>query len=250
MTMKLLVRTVAALSLLAPVSAFGDPKQASQAHIAKAMEAHGQNNFELALAELEMAYKLDPVPDLLYAIAQVQVQLDRCGDAIGNYERYLATNPAPQAAADTRQAIAVCKTKVEPAPAPAPDPGPATAPPMATPALPPEPPPEGSRWYQDKLGGVLVIAGVGATIAGAVVYGGARSDLDDAEGASDLDTYRQLVDDARSKRTLSVVLFAGGGALIAAGVVRYVISGGERREARVGVVPARGGGLVTWGGQF
>jgi hypothetical protein len=83
------------------------------------------------------------------------------------------------------------------------------------------------------------------------MYKSASSDLDDAEASHNIDTYRGLVDDAKSKRTISVVFLAGGSALIGAGIARYVIHGrGTRRESQVGMVPARGGGLITWSGGF
>ena len=124
--------------VLAPVLASADKQTAKQAkakaHIAKAMKAHAKNNFSAALGELQAAYALDAQPDLLYAIGQVYVKLDRCGEAITTYQAYLATKPAPQAAADTEQAISTCKAKHDTAPPP--------PPPAAVVAPEPPPPPE------------------------------------------------------------------------------------------------------------
>lgn len=237
-----LARALLVLIVLAPLSAVADPKEEAQGHIAKAMEAHGKNDFATALVELQAAYALDPIPDLLYAIGQVHVKLDRCPEAVAYYEQYLATKPAAQATADTKQAIETCNVT--------------TAPPPPPPEPPPPPPAvtttEPAAWYKDKLGGALVLTGVVASAVGIVMYTGARSDLDDAESAMSLDSYNDLVDSAKSKRLSSVVLVGGGVALIGAGVIRYyLLRGSSNQEARgVGVVPAQGGGLVTWTGQF
>ena len=243
------------------------------------MKAHAKNNFALALKELRTAYALDAEPDLLYAIGQVYVKLDNCVDAIRTYQEFLDTKPEPQATADTEQAITSCKAKLETPPPqepvvappepppepPPPEPPPPPAPPAPAPPVTatPEPPPPSpalpppvevsagtrrSPWYRDKVGDALVIGGVAAGVVGLVMYTGASSALDDAEASGNIDRYRQLVDDASTKRTYAVVLFAGGGALVAAGVTHYVLHRRGKHEARLGMVPTRGGGLVTWSG--
>jgi hypothetical protein len=94
-----------------------------------------------------------------------------------------------------------------------------------------------------------VIGGAAAAIGGIVVYRGAVSDLDAAESSDDLDGYQDLVDQAKSRRTLSIVLVGGGAALVTAGVLRYILrdSGSEHSVA---IAPTTSGGLVTWGGRF
>ncbi len=253
-------------------------KKQSKAHVAKAMKAHAANNFPVALTELQAAYALDADPVLLYAIGQVYAKLDRCNDAIVTYQAFLGTKPSPQAAADTAQAIASCKTNPEPPPPPQPalpppsstvaepapppprppDPAPSPLPPAAPRMRPPGGPsiaviakPARSPWYTDKLGDALVVTGLVSGVIGIVLYTGASSDLDAAEATHDIGQYRNLVEDASTKRTYSVVLLAGGTALIGAGVARYVLRGkSTRRETRVGMVPAHGGGLITWSGGF
>ncbi len=230
-----------ALALATPVLAHADPKADAEAHLAKAMEAHGQNNFEVAAEELKAAYLLDPNPDLLYAIGQVYSKMGRCPDAIEYYQSYLETKPPPQAMVDTKAAIKGCEE--QPAPPP-----PVEKPPppvVVTPGTSPSP------WYKDPVGGVLVGAGVVSAVVGIVLYTGARSDLDAAEDAPSLAEYDDLVDSARSKRTYSVLLLGGGAVLIGAGVARYVMRNRDARETqRVGLVPVDRGGLVTFGGSF
>lgn len=223
---------LAIAALVLPVAAHAGPKEDAQRHIAKAMDAHQRADFATALTELEAAYTADPQPDVLYAIGQVYVKLDRCADAISYYERYLATAPSLEAAGQAQEAIEVCKAKLPPPPAPEPVPPP------------PPPPRHASPWYEDPLGDALVVGGVAALAAGVVLYVGARGELDDAEASMTLPEYQDHLDGARRKRLASVVLIGGGAALVAGGVVRYLT------RDTVSVVPTSGGGLVTWGGDF
>jgi len=230
-----------AVLLATPLVAHAGPKEDALVHLGKAMDAHGQNNFELAAKELEAAYALDPNPDFLYAIGQVYVKLERCPDAIEYYQRYLATKPPAQAMVDTKQAIETCK-KQAPPPDPTPPPPPPPAPVKSSTARP---------WYKDPIGGAFVVAGVASSAIGLVMYSGAVSDLDAAEQAPSLAEYDDLVDRARSRRTYSVLLVGGGLVLIGAGVARYVLRDGDARESqRIGLVPVDRGGLVTFGGSF
>src|SRR5262245_53090659 len=147
----LLVTALVALTGSRPAHA--NPKREARQHVERATQHHKAGEFAEALEELETAYKLDPKPDLLYAIGQVHVKLGQCTEAIRFYERFLATRPARGAASLARQAIQVCKTapppaiesKPEPAvessrPAPEPEPDPPKKP-EARPAPEPEPDP-------------------------------------------------------------------------------------------------------------
>ncbi len=238
---------VALLAVIgAPLTAHAAPADKANEHIGRAMQAHEKGDFSVALAELEAAYAVAPRPELLYAIAQVHVKLDRCADAVAFYERFLATKPGPQDTADTKQAIQTCKAKQQQAAPPPPD----RTPPPPPPSPPPQSAPTTRPWYTDKLGDALVIGGAVSTIVGLVVYSGARSDISDANAAPSYQEHVDLVDDAESKRTLSVVLIGGGVALITAGVLHYML-GDRRIEPRsLAVVPTSEGGLVTWIGRF
>ena len=63
-------------------------------------------------------------------------------------------------------------------------------------------------------------------------YLGARSDLDEAESAADLNTYEDRVDSAHTKRTFSVVLFAGGAVAVGAGIAHYMLRDGRSHSER------------------
>src|SRR5690349_4332587 len=90
----ILVATLAATTLVADAKPRSKPKNKKQelkAHMNRATKAHKAGKFEVALTELEAAYALEADPKLLFAMAQVEQKLDRCGAAIDNYEKFLKT---------------------------------------------------------------------------------------------------------------------------------------------------------------
>jgi tetratricopeptide (TPR) repeat protein len=227
---------------LAPAIAHANPGDDAKAHVARATQAHKEGRFDDARVELEAAYALTPKPELLYALGQVHAKLGRCGDATAYFRRFAATQSDPQVARVIDQAIAACKSAAPPPPA-APPAAPASPPATAA-------PPEGTRWYHDKLGDGLVLAGVAATIFGLVEYRSAVSDLDAAEAATTVTRYLELVGEAHDKRTTALVLTGVGGLLIAGGIVHYALHDRGAEARGVAVAPVPGGGLVTYGGRF
>lgn len=231
---------------LAPAIARATPGDDAKAHVARATQAHKEGRFDDARVELEAAYALTPKPELLYALGQVHAKLGRCGDATAYFRRFAATQSDPQVAKVIDQAIAACKPAAPPA---------AAAPPPAPPAANSAPPapaasPEPARWYHDKLGDALVLAGVTAAIVGLVEYRSAVSDLDAAESATTVARYFELVGEARDKRTTALVLTSVGGLLIAGGIVHYALHDRGTEARGVAVAPVPGGGLVTYEGRF
>ena len=244
-------KLVVAAMLLAAVSiadAAPDAKAESQVHIDAATKAHAAGDFDTALVELQAAYALDPVPDLLYAIGQVYSKLGKCTDASIFFKKFGVAKHDPNVRSVVSQAIAACKPQgpttavVKPPPTPPPH--------EPTPVVVPAPAVETSPFYTDVLGDALVGAGVASSVVGLVFYLGARSKLDDAESAASLAAYNGLVSDAHSERTRAGILLGAGGALVIAGVVRYLMRSDAPESSTVAVVPATGGGLVTWGGSF
>ncbi len=258
-----------------PVLADAGPKEQAKMHVAKATKAHGEGKYDVALRELLAAYQLDPQPDLLFAIAQVYAKLDNCAEAIPFYDKFLATTDDPQARPVVTEAIDTCKARLaqaQPEPAASPPPEPVAAPAVPEPA--PEPKPEvpaptpevrrdepvapvvarvdttARPWYRDSIGDTLVIGGVIAGVVGVVMYGQARSDLDSAETSQTLAGYHDLIDSGHSKRLYSVLFVGGGAALVGAGVAHFLLRDHGGVAGGVGIVPASGGGLVTWSGGF
>jgi tetratricopeptide (TPR) repeat protein len=142
-----------------------------------------------------------------------------------------------------------------------PQPQPVEPPPPPPPVERPEPRPveppvavvtttESSPWYTDPIGDALVVAGVGATVGSLLMYRAAQSEVDKADNAASLELYKEHRDRAEQKQLYTVVLAGSGVALVAAGVLRFALRDGTREQRRVAIVPAAGGGLITWSGGF
>lgn len=217
-----------------------EPKGESKRRVETATALHAGGQHEQARAELIVAYAIDPEPGVLFALGQLHVKLDQCDRAIPFYERYLTTNPDAVPAADTMQAIEVCKTKLA-------NPGSLEPPPPPPPAR-----TDGPAWYGDKLNLALAGGGVVLAVAGVAMYASARGQLDDAEAAPTYQEHVDLVDSAKSKRTTAVLLGTGGAALVGVAVVRFVLRDrdAERKVSAFSVQPRGDGALVTLGGSF
>lgn len=237
---KLLLATLLCLPLSAYAGGKRTPQAEAKQHVAKATEAHGKGDYATALTELEAAYALDPLPDYLYAIGQVEAKLERCADAIATYEKLLASNPGEDYIGPTNEAIDACKAKLPPPPPPEP-----VAP--VAPPPPPPPPPAHEAFYTDILGDALVAVGLGSGVTGIVLYVGARGTVDDAKAAPTYAEQERLVDDAHRRRTYSIAFGAAGAAVLGAGIWRWLSVSGE---SAVVVTPTATGGAVTWMGTF
>ena len=64
-----------------------------------------RQQLEGALDALHLAYQLTPAPWLLFNLAQVQSRLGACSEAADLYQRFLASNPGPEARANAEQAL-------------------------------------------------------------------------------------------------------------------------------------------------
>lgn len=244
--------TIALTLLLASGTAFADAKKEAKVHLEKATAAHKAARYEEALTELKIAYTLDPQPALLYAIGQVHVMQGQCDQAITFYERFIAAHPSPEQAAKASQAIETCKKLAPEKPV---DP--------VNPVIQPQQPVEPliiekpvtvitttRPWYTDVVGDVLVGTGIISGIVGLVFYRGALSTRDEADTVMSYERYDELVADADSKQTLSIVFAASGAALVTAGIISYVVRDRSVESRTVSVVPTSQGGLVTWFARF
>ncbi|HTL35111.1 MAG TPA: hypothetical protein VL326_18410 [Kofleriaceae bacterium] len=266
--------------------ASADPEAEAKPHVEAAQRFYAAGKTAEALDELTIAYKLNPTPTLLYAIAQAHVVLDQCDDAIKFYEQFLATKPKQGPAKLAREAIDHCKATLAARATTSPASGttqhdqPAHEQPQPDQASPDQPAPDqaapdqagseqsspeapahdqtqppvdtdaGSRaWYKNPVAGVLVGGGVVAGAVGIVLYTQARNDLDAAQTAADYNAHHEGIEDARSKRTIAVVSGVGGVALIGAGIAYFVLARPSSGSS-VAVTPAKGGAFVTWGGRF
>jgi len=247
---------VVALAVIAG-TASADPEAEAKVHVDKAATLHGEGNYAEALAELAAAYKIDPQPGLLYAMAQVQVKLQRCADAIPNYEKFIASSPGAVPEKAAHEAIDACKvTLANQAPPPPPDPTPAPVPVPVDPTPPSTPPseptperPGGRAWYKDPVGGIALGGGVVGVVVGVVLYRSATADIDAAEAASNYGASEDLVDRASRRRIYAAIAGTAGAALITTGVIRY-LSVRRHEQHAIAIVPTTGGAVLGFGGRF
>ena len=162
--------TLFALAFTFPLAASAGPREDADAHVARATAANQEGKLELALVELEFAYALDPRPELLFATAQVHAKLGACEVAVTFYERFLATAPPPEAAAQTQEAIGACKLTLTLAAATAEPASP--APPLA--AAPPPPTTESEPLgliIGARVGGIVPLDGLSPFVHGGIELG-------------------------------------------------------------------------------
>lgn len=121
-----------------------------------------------------------------------------------------------------------------------PQPAPAIAPPVDR-----GPRDGGGAWYTDPVGGALVGAGVVGIGVGIGFYMSGRSADRDAGSTDSYSEFLELTDRAESRGRLGVIGMAAGGALVAGGVLWYVLGGGGGADepAVSGWVDPRGGGV-------
>ncbi len=269
----LLLASAIALAIARP--ALADPKVEAKQRVERATTLYEAAQFNDALEELMTAYALDPQPEVLYAIAQVNVRLDRCPQAITFYERFLDTKPKAGPAAAAHKAIEHCKAKpspdphdltptVEPTvkPEPVAEPRPAPkAEPDVTAAPPPVRAPTPARrdvdvvaptahhWYADPPGDVLVGSGIAAGVVGGLFLRAALDSRDQADATTSYRRYSDLVDRAHRDRTYAIVAGAGAVALIGVGCVRIVMHDRDDERA-IAIAPVDRGGIIVWGGRW
>jgi iron complex outermembrane receptor protein len=78
----------------------------ARAHLTAAINAYDLGRYAEAAMEMEQAYQLKPVPDLLYNLAQCYERLNRLTDAATAYRRYLDTKADAQDRATVESRIA------------------------------------------------------------------------------------------------------------------------------------------------
>lgn len=220
---------------------------ASRAHaetadeLVKKAKAHFDvQEYAEAEAELKQAYKLDPKPQILYALAQAQRMAGACDRAIVSYQNFLRTSPPADQAKLAQDNIDTCKAEPKPEPKPEPQPPPKPVPPPAV---------HGVTWSHDWAGHLLVIGGAIAAGAGTYLALQGQSKIDSINSAMFYDDYLARAKDAnsaKSERTLGLVTAGVGGALIIGGIITYVVRSPGKESPTLAIGP-RGEFGVAWG---
>jgi tetratricopeptide (TPR) repeat protein len=213
------IRLVVLAALLAASSvAYGDeppptsgsdqaPHDSADDHIAKARTLHDKGDFEGALAEIATAYKLDPRPELLFALGQLEFNLHHYQAAIDYYERFETTQPTPEQAAIAEQAIGAARAELS-------RPPPSTTPLQAAPA-----PPLHVHWDGIDTG-IAAFGGLAIVASGALLYEALHLARD---GGGTLSDYNDRLDTARHLRIISAASAGAGVIAIGAALLRWRI---------------------------
>jgi tetratricopeptide (TPR) repeat protein len=81
-------------------------------HLAKGRELYDKGDFVHARDELLAAYQLEPRPELLFALGQVELNIGHYRKAIDYYEQFIATGPAADQIALAQQAIGAARARL------------------------------------------------------------------------------------------------------------------------------------------
>jgi hypothetical protein len=188
------------------------------------MIAFEKRNFTLAVTELRAAYSDVPDPSFLYALGQAYRLSGDCAHAREAYLAFIDSNPTEKQREAALANIERCPTTPQAATT-APPPEKQRTKPEAMPVGPPPATERRKAWYEDVPGGVLSGSGVVATVVGAVVFAGGRGQVADADSVTDDGAFAETRVDASSGLTqqrVGLVVMGVGGALITAGILRYV----------------------------
>ena len=212
---------------------------AAQALYDRALKGFETRDYAAAIRDLEAGFALDPRREFLFAEAQAKRLSGDCRGAVVLYQRFLTTKPPALQIDATQIALARCAQELAKKPEVV----------MVTPPPPPPPPqPAPPRWTRDPWGlgltgaGVAAVGvGIGFLVAGEI----ARSDAE--SGSTTYAAYMSRWSTAGGRLDVAVGALAIGGALVAAGVSRFVL---VRRQARAPAVVALWLGPGAIGGSF
>jgi hypothetical protein len=194
-------------------------------HFTAGMDAWLAEDFAAAQRELEAAYAIEPVPELLYSLGQLARLQGDCTQARARFFAYLETGPSPQAAEDTRINIERCVPEEPELPEVAPPPEPEIGPPIETP--PPAPAPR----RRDALGITLTVVGSALAITGAGLFGAAFAERRRADEELGVNAFERRVDRSRAEYWSGVGLATVGVAVLAGGIVRLLLVRHRARRA-------------------
>jgi tetratricopeptide (TPR) repeat protein len=208
---------------LLSLAALAAPPPTAKSYLEAGLQLYNQGRYEAAIRELRLGYALEPLPEILYTLGQSARKLGRCEEAIGYYRQYLRSAEAASAGA-ARFQIERCEQQVRDAQA-------AAAVGHPAPTLAAAPPSPRRPFYRDPPGMSLAAVGLGAALAGAGLLVASVVTVDHAHGT--LQQFDDALASGQTMRTAGIVLAAGGGALVVAGIIRLsLVARRDRGGAR------------------
>ena len=173
-------------------------------HLARVRELYDKGDFVHARDELLAAYQLEPRPELLFALGQVELNIGHFEKAIDYYERFIASEPSAEQAALAEQAIGAARTRLAEKPA------------VVAPPRPSRPPPHRAWDTEDTglaaLGGATLVVGAGLGVYGHRLAG-------DRSGR--LSEYNDRLSQAQVTQWIGAGCVAAGALAIGGAVLRW-----------------------------
>lgn len=237
------------LAVLAAVIALSSTAAADKAGdlMKKGIDLYKAAKYDEAAKVLQQAYDLDHKPDTLFALAQAQRLAGDCTHAAANYHQVIAEITDDKTVKLVEQNLALCE---KPAPAPAPEP----APPPAVEAPPPAPTVVTRTvvrdvGHTDKVAAAMFGVGMLGLGAAGGLYVAASASRDAAGTAGTLDEHDRLASKASGEQAGMFIAAGVGIAALGYAVFRWT-RGPEAPAADVAIVPAAGGGSVSFSGSW
>jgi len=210
----------------------------AQALYDRGLARFAAHDYAGAIADLEAGHALEPRREFLFAEGQAKRLAGDCKGAVALYQQFLATSPPTVQVNATQIALGRCAQHLAAHP---------EFVVVSPPAPPPPPPPPPAPWWHDSWGLRLSLTGAVGIAVGTGFLAAAYVARGDADDARTLAAYDDRLSTAESRRTVGVAALAVGGALLAGGVVRFVL---VRREARAHATLSFGPGSLGFAGTF
>jgi tetratricopeptide (TPR) repeat protein len=174
-------------------------------------DAYKRGDYVTVRKKLLELYALEPKPELLFALGQVELNLGHYQAAIDYYEKFIATQPSDDQVALAQQAIGAARMRLA-----HPD-----RPPQVivekVPAPPEHPPEQPRRWSTEDTG--FVALGGAAVLVGAGLLYYAHTLGEDRSGS--LSAYDMRVEQSRTTKWTGIGIAAAGTVVIAIPLVRW-----------------------------
>jgi tetratricopeptide (TPR) repeat protein len=243
----------------APIAARADEQVPAKARAlaARGRAFHDAGDYSSAIAAFTQAYVIAPSPALLFNLAQAYRLQGNCDDAALMYQRYIATNPSPDARALAEGHLASverCMHKIAlhiPIENAAATTAVAHGAPSATVGV-DAPAPSHKAQIEKDVGLGLTIAGSGALTAALYFAIQANSDSNDVssaesppgKGKGNGGPVGAIDQHGESAASTARILAIGGGVGVASGVILYLL-GRRDEQAPVVVAPTAHGGAAV-----
>ncbi|HTL36131.1 MAG TPA: tetratricopeptide repeat protein [Kofleriaceae bacterium] len=181
-----------------------EPSGPRRPYLEELREAYARKDYEEARRILLMIYELEPRPQWLFALGQVELNLENYDAAIRYYEKFLESDPPADQAALAQQAIGAARIK------------------LAQPEQQPPPPPEVKHypprsWHIEDTG-LVALGGLALGVGtGLIIY----SHQLGTDHSGTLSQFDQRLDQARTMKWTGIGVASAGTLLVGVTILRW-----------------------------